>query len=224
MKEQPKAKPYRFGFLLLLLLLYLFGSPFLLGYPSLSILAHFCLSLTLCLTVYTVEKEQNYRSIAMVLILPVLILYWLGLYDLIPFNRHSAYILLAIYFLLLIVAFTTKLMNTLDVTINVIFETLCLYLIIGLFWGILYALLYDLSPGSYAGTLIDDSARPPLAVFNYFSMVTLTTLGYGDITPQTPGAGALCQMEAIIGQLFIAVVVAWLVADFVTDKQKKRNQ
>ena len=51
-------------------------------------------------------------------------------------------------------------------------------------------------------------------------MVTLTTLGYGDITPQTHAAGALCQIEAITGQFFIAVVVAWLVGNYIADRQQ----
>ncbi|HFQ90519.1 MAG TPA: two pore domain potassium channel family protein, partial [Desulfobulbus sp.] len=47
--------------------------------------------------------------------------------------------------------------------------------------------------------------------FQYFSFVTLTTLGYGDILPRTEGATALCQTEAIVGQFFMAVLVARLV-------------
>lgn len=62
---------------------------------------------------------------------------------------------------------------------------------------------------------LNNDAYYPFTTFNYFSLVTLTTLGYGDITPQTAGAGALCQMEAITGQFYTAVVVAWLVGNFV---------
>jgi voltage-gated potassium channel len=51
-----------------------------------------------------------------------------------------------------------------------------------------------------------------LGDFIYFSYVTMTTLWYGDITPQTQGAMALCQTEAILGQFYIAVLVAYLVA------------
>ena len=47
--------------------------------------------------------------------------------------------------------------------------------------------------------------------FNYFSFVTMTTLGYGDITPQTKSAAALCQAQAIIGQFFTVVLIARLV-------------
>ena len=50
--------------------------------------------------------------------------------------------------------------------------------------------------------------------------ITLTTLGYGDITPQTHAAGALCQVEAITGQFYIAVLVAWLVGNFIADRQQ----
>jgi len=98
-----------------------------------------------------------------------------------------------------------------------------LYLIIGLFWGALYALLYELSPGSNSGVLLDKAQKSDsiLHVFNYFSMETLTTLGYGDIIPQTPGAASFCQMEAIIGQFFTAVIVGWLVGNMITENQRK---
>ena len=52
-------------------------------------------------------------------------------------------------------------------------------------------------------------------------IVRLLYVKYGDITPQTPGAGALCQLEAITGQFYTAVVIAWLVGNFVRDRQKQ---
>lgn len=224
MTKQPAGTSCQFRNLLVFLLIYLFGSPFLETYPSLAIVAHFLLSVALCFSVYAVQKQQNQRSIAMVLLLPILILYWLGIYEVIPFSSLAAYILLAVFFMLLIHSFATQLIKTDGITVNELFVMLCLYLIIGMFWGTLYALLYDLIPGSYAGALLDSDTGIKLNVFNYFSLVTLTTLGYGDITPQTPGAGALCQMEAIMGQFYIAVVVAWLVGNFVSERQKARHQ
>ncbi len=223
MTEQQADKFYRFRNLLIILLIYLFGSPFIATYPPLAILAHFMLSVTLCFAVFAVSKQQNYRSFAMFLLLPILVLYWLGHYNVIEFSRPAAYFLLALFFILLIISFATQLARAEGITLNEIYATLCLYLIIGLFWGTLYALLNEISPGSYAGALLESGEDSLLNTFNYFSLVTLTTLGYGDITPQTPGAGALCQMEAIIGQFYTAVVVAWLVANFVADRQKSRK-
>lgn len=216
------AKPYKFGYLLIFLMVYLFASPFLVGYASLAIITHFLLSIVLFFAVFTVRKQHNYRSYAMVMLVPVLVLYWLSIYAELPFGKTGAYILLAIYFILLIISFTSHLIRIKKISLNEICATLCLYLIIGLFWGSLYALLNELSPGSYAGSLLENTETTYLNVFNYFSLVTLTTLGYGDITPQTPGAAALCQLEAIVGQFFTAVVVAWLVGNFVASRRSEQ--
>jgi hypothetical protein len=51
----------------------------------------------------------------------------------------------------------------------------------------------------------------PQAALVYFSFVTLTTVGYGDITPQWPGAGGLAAAEALVGQLYLAITIARLV-------------
>ena len=125
------------------------------------------------------------------------------------------------YFGLLVLSFAIQIIRSPRITLQILYATLCLYLVIGLFWGTLYTLLNELSPGAYAGVLLENNADIHLTTFNYFSLVTLTTLGYGDITPQTPGAGALCQLEAITGQFYTAVVIAWLVGNFVRDRQKQ---
>lgn len=221
MGEQIKQDPFeKLGYrnLLFFLLLYHFGSPFLAPYPSLAVLAHASLSFVLLFSVYAVQKKQGYRSAAMVFLLPVMVLYWLGIYDIFVFSMVGSYLILSLYFGLLVISFSVQLGRVKRITIDVIFGALCIYLIIGLFWGALYALHYTISPGAYSGVLLDEAQGGMLSIFNYFSMVTLTTLGYGDITPQTPGAGALCQMEATLGQFFTAVVVAWLVGNFVSER------
>lgn len=89
------------------------------------------------------------------------------------------------------------------------------YLIAGAAWSSLYALVDTFLPGSFTTTpsLIahpfDRDGRT--AMFNYFSIVTLTTMGYGDITPARAPATALAMLEAVFGQFYIAVVVAQLV-------------
>ena len=219
-----KIGPDGHGFrnLLIFLLIYIVGTPFLDPYPSLEIIAHLFLSLTLFVALYTVQKYQQRRSYAMILLLVLLILYWLGIYDVIAFSRLGSHLLFVGYFGLLMYSYIIHLARFQKITVNILYATLCLYLIIGLFWGSLYTLLYELSPGSYSGILLDKAhAGSILHAFNYFSMVTLTTLGYGDITPQTPGAGSLCQLEAIIGQFFTAVVVGWLVGNMITENQKE---
>jgi hypothetical protein len=58
--------------------------------------------------------------------------------------------------------------------------------------------------------------------FLYYSFVSLTTLGYGDITPVTGLARSLCILEAVIGQLYLVVQVAWLVGVHVSQSMQKR--
>jgi hypothetical protein len=85
-------------------------------------------------------------------------------------------------------------------------------------WGHAFAILDYLVPGSFADTSIETEAsvdpepiRDQIAQFNYFSFVTLTTLGYGDMTPLSRPAKNLAALEAILGQLYIAVLIARLV-------------
>ncbi len=213
----------QFRNLLFFLILYIVGSPFLEPYSSLAVFAHISLSMVLVFAVYAVNRHKKQRSFAMVVLLPLLVLYWLGIYDIVAFSRFTSYLLFTLFYGLLVYSFIFQIKNVRRVTTNVLYATFSLYLIIGLFWGSLYNLLYYLIPGSYSGTLLE-SSHEISHIFNYFSFVTLTTLGYGDITPQTAGAASLCQMEAIIGQFFTAVVVAWLMGMFVSDRQSNKEQ
>lgn len=215
------TEKYGFRNLLFFLLLYIFGSPFLTNFPSLAILAHLCLSVTLFFSVYAIRKEQGYRTTAMIFLLPVLVLYWCAIYNVIGSGRIYAYSLLCCFLGLLVFTFATQISKFKAVTLNTIIATLCLYLVIGLFWGALYALLEEVVPGSYSGALLENSTGDKFNLFIYFSIVTLTTLGYGDITPQTIQASSLCQLEAIVGQFFTAVVIAWLVGSYASSKMKQ---
>lgn len=221
-KKSP-IKGYGFRNLLFFLLLYIVGSPFLEPYPSLAVLAHISLSVALFSAVYALNKQNNQRSIAIALLLPLLVLYWLGLYDIVVFSRLGAYLLFTVYYGLLFYSFIFQIQHAHRVSTNVLYATFSLYLIIGLFWGSLYALLNQISPGSYSGLLLDNLQNTSHN-FNYFSFVTLTTLGYGDITPQTAGAASLCQLEAIVGQFYTAVVVAWLVGMHVSSKHDRDSE
>lgn len=211
---------YGYRNLLFLLLIYIVGSPFLEPYTSLAILAHISLTMALFAAAYAVHKQQHKRSIALSLLLPLLVLYWLGIYDVISISPVGAHLFFPLYYALLMYSFVLQIIHSRKVTSGVLYATFCIYLILGLFWGSLYSLLYGVSPEAFSGVLLDNMQTNSTHLFNYFSFVTLTTLGYGDIVPQTAGAAAFCQMEAIVGQFFTAVVVAWLVGMFISDKRE----
>jgi hypothetical protein len=95
-----------------------------------------------------------------------------------------------------------------------IFASLSLYLMFGLIFALLFALVDRLLPGSfqYPATLPHDPSDKPLTELIYFSYVTLATLGYGDILPRSGPAKGLAILEAMIGQLYLVLVVARLVS------------
>ena len=100
-------------------------------------------------------------------------------------------------------------------------ETLCAsiaaYLMMGLLWTICYQLLAQINPSAF------EFSEPgqKMDSFNafYLSFVTLSTLGYGDVTPVSRGARMLAVMEAITGMFYIAVLVARLVSIYSTSQQ-----
>lgn len=101
------------------------------------------------------------------------------------------------------------------VTPEQIAGAICVYLLLGFTWASIYSAVDRLNPDAFAqpAEAADDPARRESSgEFIYFSFVTLTTLGYGDITPVSPAARTFAWLEAVVGQLFLAVLIARLVA------------
>lgn len=104
-----------------------------------------------------------------------------------------------------------------DVTLDSICAAASVYLMIGLTWAFVYLLIGHWTPDSFdVGEVLLAStnprdARKVFSLLTYFSFTTLTTLGYGDITPVSGPARTACWLEAITGQLFLATYVAGLV-------------
>ena len=96
------------------------------------------------------------------------------------------------------------------VDINKIVGAICVYLLLGLIWALCYLLIAQLVPGAYNG-LEQAPWYENFSAVAYYSYVTLTTLGYGDISPVVPIARFLVYMEAITGVLYMAILVASLV-------------
>ena len=96
------------------------------------------------------------------------------------------------------------------VTYHRVVGAVLLYLTVAIIFAALYTFLGTLDPKAFVGLLVQDS--PKLATqLIYFSFTTLTTTGYGDVSPVHPIARSLCNLEAIFGQLYPATLVARLV-------------
>jgi hypothetical protein len=101
------------------------------------------------------------------------------------------------------------------VSVDDVLGTVCGYLLVALAWAHLYDLAYMIRPDAFsiapsiAGQLDDPHLRN--ALFNYFSLTTLMTIGFGDVTPVGPPVYSLVWLEVLFGQFYMAVVVAQLV-------------
>ena len=217
----------RFGFqnLLFWLFAYIVVNPFLSEIPYSQYIIQLLLSFVLIFSLFTVDRRKKLLSLSIILLVLTLTFHWLAILGIVQFSQPVSYWILVFYLGTLVYSFYTVIVTADRVTLRLISATLCLYLIIGLFWGAIYTLLESLVPGSFGGGLLDQahSSDQIMEIFTYFSFITLTTLGYGDITPQTMGAGALCQAEAIVGQFYIAVLLAYLVGMYSSERRAKRD-
>lgn len=102
---------------------------------------------------------------------------------------------------------------------NKIIGAICIYLMMGIAWAEAYLLIERIFPGSIPA-LSGDIWRHHVEDALYFSYVTLTTLGYGDISPVQPLARYMVYMQAIVGQFYIAIVVASLIGARMSDDQR----
>jgi voltage-gated potassium channel Kch len=104
-------------------------------------------------------------------------------------------------------------LRELRVTTDTVLGGICVYFLIGIIFALLYSLVIELDPDAILlqGAEISAALERGGSVLLYYSFVTLTTLGYGDVIPQSNIARMLAGSEAVIGQLFIAVLIARLV-------------
>ena len=131
---------------------------------------------------------------------------------------HHLYVLGTVsWFLFFCFVIWTELRSLLrhrEVTGETISLSVSLYLLMGLTWGILYILLFQIEPHAFSSIDISNQAldpQPAFPVLIYFSLTTLTTIGYGDITPLTLQARYAAVAEGIAGQFYLAILVARLV-------------
>lgn len=105
---------------------------------------------------------------------------------------------------------------------NKIIGSICIYLLLGLIWTTLYLLVLEVSPNAFNG-LAHASWYQNFPVVTYYSFVTLTTLGYGDISPLAPLARFLVFMEAVVGVFYMAILVASLIGVRMSEHQGNKK-
>jgi hypothetical protein len=195
---------------LLSLALLLVAAPFLDKFQSGEMVEAVLMTLVLVSGVIAVGKNRRTLLIAAGLAVPAVAGKWLS--RLRPEDRMTMEL------------FLSQLVRFILVSPRVNAEVLCaglaMYLLLGMTWSFAYELVNRAAPGAFALP----AGNQMLGVTSlYFSFITLSTVGYGDITPVSNVARMLAAAEAITGTLFVAVFIARLVALYSTEAQQEKN-
>jgi len=168
--------------------------------------------------VYTVSHKKRHIYIGALLAMVMLISLWLQYFQqnnlVFAIGRISG----ILFFIMVITNILTLIFKSEDVTIEVIYAAILVYLLMALMWSFVYVLLELINPASFNVALSLEQGSQMWSI--YYSFVTITTLGYGDITPATELASSFSILEAVVGQLYLVVVVARLVGMHVSSKSR----
>lgn len=109
-----------------------------------------------------------------------------------------------------------------EINKNQIIRSICIFLLLGLIWVMLYLLLAEFSSNAFSG-LSGKYWQDNFPSLIYFSFVTLTTLGFGDLLPLSPLARFLVYLEVIVGVFYMAIMVSSLVAISLNNHPKMKT-
>ena len=168
--------------------------------------------------IFAIGSKRFQVIIASILVLPLILATWsIYIYDYTELSMLTR-TFGVLFFGYAVVLILKVISRSTEVTRETIFAAVVAYLLIAMMWAFLYMLLEGVIPGSFS--VQDSDLRSETLRFEYFSFVTITTLGYGDIAPLTNKASALAMLEALIGQIYLVVLVAWLVGVYVSRKSR----
>jgi hypothetical protein len=210
-----QATENKYNWLLTSLSLIYLISPFLIDRPIGDFIVSFVFWLSLILVVYQIERDKLALRVHLGLVLFALLMRLLRLlqyFSLIPSRFHlwlelsSPLILLALISLS-VYSILRNLIPTEQVTSDIIKGGICVYFLFGFFWAAMYHIvdIFDTDAFNAASSTI---TRSDLI---HFSFTTLTTIGYGDISPASKFARVLANLEGMVGVLYPAVFISRLV-------------
>jgi hypothetical protein len=210
----------KYFYLVVSILLLLVFTPLFEGFVEAGILMAIFFTATLISGTYAVSQKKHVWVTALILAFPMLVSSWMS-----QFVETRPIILLGSCFGILFCAFVSiiilsSVLRESRVTADVIYGAIAVYLLIGVVWSFIYQAIETVDAGSFdmpEGQIQETSFR-----FLYYSFVTLTTLGYGDISPLNATAGSFSVLEAALGQIYIAVLIARLVGIHTAQMSQKQ--
>jgi voltage-gated potassium channel len=128
-----------------------------------------------------------------------------------PFISLTTVALSIVCFFFILIVILVHILKEQKISLNNIYGAICVYLLLGLVWGLMYYASAKIDPGNIFIPLYEINPMRELSQYVYYSFVTLTSVGYGDIHPVSSFAQLLAAGEGIVGQLYSLVLIGWVV-------------
>jgi voltage-gated potassium channel len=208
---------HRIIMLLAAILSMIIGSPFVYDIFHYRVIPDIFITIIFIFGIYAISRKKMHIYIALGLAIPM----FSGIWSFHLYGSLKSLVwgqLFAVLFIGFVIILLLKfIINEKETTKEVIFAAVVVYLLMAMMWAYLYMILAYFYPGSLS---ISEGPSRDTFQYLYFSFVTITTLGYGDIAPLTHKAGSLVILEAVTGQIYLVVVVAWLVGMYVSRRSR----
>jgi hypothetical protein len=206
----------RFRFLTIVLLCMIALRPFLEELVFLGFLTDLIFVFLFFSGVYAVRDDQSSYHAAWVLTAGFVAFRLSRLYGWADWAEPFENLLVALFLAFTLYSIYRQMQREQQVTLDLIFAACCSYLLIGLVWAHAYYFVELAYPGSFKGI---EPGEEEVMEFGYYSFITLTTAGFGDIVPVSQQARSLSVLEAVTGQLYLAILVGRLVGAYVSEPQ-----
>ncbi len=211
--------------LLIVLAVFFTCAPFIEEIKDGHLILSLLFSFVLLAAVFAVADHKRTLAIALLLAVPAITARWISQFR--PDLVHPAVFLICTLILMaFVIAHLLRfVLRAPIVTVEVLCASISAYLMLGLMWTVAYWLVDQLTPGG-AFSFNTNAGMQSINGFNgfYFSFITLSTVGYGDITPLSRMARWLAAMEAMTGLLYVAVLIARLVSLYSSEKSDDPEQ
>ena len=175
-------------------------------------------SIVFFLGVYAVGRSRRTLFTLILLGLPWFLSEW-------AFTKSSRTIFTSMLFFIFVTATILEhILKTEEVTTDTLYGAVCVYLLLGIMWASIYGFLEYITPGAvFRGSDVGTNTKLSTNELIYYSYSTLATIGYGDITSVTPVGRILSVLEAVFGQLYIALLVARLISIYTTNALRRKG-
>jgi hypothetical protein len=225
------SREHPYTYLLIAILLLLFVTPPFTAAFGIPWLDDYLIIVVLIAALNNVAAKRHHVMIAVILSLPVIALRIFGAHAQ-ELSRLELAVVIAptmVFFTYLVGHILNDVLRGRRLTAEKIIGAIVAYLLIGLTWSLAYMLVEVVVPGSFhlpedvVAQLMSSPRESLWSIFVYYSFVTLTTLGYGDITPVGTVARTLSWMESVVGPLYLAILVARLVGIQVAEGRDRNS-